>query len=76
MVDYFIQRAIKHPGRSHEYLAREFGDKAFTKEGNIKEEYFDKGIQKAKEAGNTSLERALTLGKRLAGYAREKEAYA
>lgn len=61
----WIQEAIKHPGRVHKYLAREFGEKAFTKDGKIKMKYLNKAIKKAREEGNVSLEKALLLAKRL-----------
>ncbi len=37
--DEWIQKAIKRKGRAHRYLARLYGRKAFTKDGDIKIEY-------------------------------------
>jgi len=63
--DKFIQGAIKHPGRVHRYLERQYGSEAFKADGTIKEGYLDKAETKAREANNTSLERAIILAKRL-----------
>ncbi|MEM3858587.1 MAG: hypothetical protein QW478_04170 [Candidatus Micrarchaeaceae archaeon] len=63
--DRWIQKAIRHKGRTHRYLERLYGEKAFTKEGKIKTSYLDKAIKHARREGETSLERALILAKRL-----------
>ena len=44
---YFIQGAVKEPGRVRSEVKREFGDKAFTERGTIKEQYLDKAIAHA-----------------------------
>jgi hypothetical protein len=64
-----IRGSILHPGRSREYIEKEFGAKAFHKGirgrlGRVKTEYWDKAITKAD--GNLSLKRALVEGKTLA----------
>lgn len=66
--DYFISGAIRHPGRVRRALKREFGAKAFTRDGSIKIQYLDKAIAHAKRKHNTSLEEAELLAKRLKGY--------
>lgn len=38
----WIQKAIKRPGRVRRYLKRKYGDKAFTKTGEIKQQYLYK----------------------------------
>ena len=68
MTNKWIQKAVKREGRVRTYLKRTFGDKAFFKDGTIKKEYLDKALQKAKKSGNTSLERAILLAKRLKGF--------
>ena len=45
----WIQRAIKHPGRVRRYLKRIYGDEAFTKNGEIKQQYVHKAINELKE---------------------------
>jgi hypothetical protein len=68
--NYFIQDAVKlHPHRVRNYIAREFGKKAFAganeKKGKIKTEYFKKAYNKVMgEKGDLSLKRAFELGKR------------
>lgn len=61
----FLQKAIKRPGRVTRYVKREYGDKAFTDKGDIKVHYLDMAENKARKAGDTSLERAIILAKRL-----------
>lgn len=65
----WIQEAIERPGRVREYLKRRYGEKAFTKDGNIKMEYINKAIEEIKERPpskrNRSLLSALYLAKRL-----------
>jgi len=39
---YWIQRAIKRPGRIKRLLKRWYGSKAFTKSGEIKQQYLYK----------------------------------
>jgi len=61
----FLKKAIKRPGRVRKYLKKLYGSKAFFKNGNIKVEYLDKAERQAEKTGNTSLERAIILAKRL-----------
>lgn len=44
----WIQKAIKRPGRVKRYLKRKYGDKAFTKDGEIKQQYVLKAIKELK----------------------------
>jgi len=67
----WIQKAVKKPGRTHAYLSRLYGSKAFNADGTIKVEYLNKAIERAKKEGNTSLERALLLAKNLKRLARK-----
>lgn len=62
MKKYFIQKAIKHPGRVRRYLKSKYGDKAFLKNGNIRVSYLNKAI---KETKDKSLKRALQFAKTL-----------
>jgi len=39
---YWIQKAIKRPGRVKRFLKRLYGNKAFTKDGEIKQQYLYK----------------------------------
>jgi len=68
----WIQSAVKKPGRTHAYLQRIYGSRAFNGDGTIKVEYLDKAIRRAKREGNTSLERALNLAKNLKKIARKR----
>lgn len=61
----WIQSAIKRPGRVRAYIKRKYGNKAFTKDGDIKQTYINKAIGDVKKKGDTSLLRALLLAKRL-----------
>ena len=45
----WIQRAVKRPGRVKRYLKRLYGEKAFTKSGEIKHSYILKAIKHVKE---------------------------
>ncbi len=47
--DDWIRKAIKRKGRAHRYLARLYGRKAFTKDGDIKMEYLMKAIRHVKK---------------------------
>jgi len=58
---YWIQRAVKRPGRVRRYISRVYGNKAFTKDGKIKLEYLKKAKERALRNGNTSLARAIQL---------------
>lgn len=40
--DRWIQKAVKRPGRVKRYLRRLYGEKAFTKSGEIKQQYLYK----------------------------------
>jgi hypothetical protein len=59
---YWIQRAIKHPGRVRRYMKHRYGKKAFTKSGEIKTSYLRKA---AKETKSRSMRSALLLAIRL-----------
>jgi hypothetical protein len=59
---YWIQKAIKRPGRVRAYMKRRYGKRAFTKNGEIKVSYLRKA---AKETKNRSLKSALLLAIRL-----------
>jgi hypothetical protein len=59
---YWIQRAIKRPGRVKAYMKRRYGNRAFTKSGEIKMSYLRRA---AKETKNRSLRSALLLAIRL-----------
>jgi len=59
---YWIQRAIKRPGRVRAYMKRKYGKRAFTKSGEIKRGYLRKA---AKETKDRSLKSALLLAIRL-----------
>ncbi len=48
-VKRWIQKAVKRPGRVKKYLRRRYGDEAFTKSGEIKQEYVHKAIREIKE---------------------------
>jgi len=65
----WIQKAIKRPGRVRRHLKRKYGNKAFTRGGEIKMEYLNKEIKRLKKGGVTKRERslysALILAKRL-----------
>lgn len=57
------QGAVKHPGRVHRYLMREYGKEAFHEDGTIKEEYLNRAEERAKKEGNIGLEKAIVLAK-------------
>jgi len=59
---FWIQKAVKRPGRVKRYMKRKYGKKAFTKSGEIKMSYLRKA---AKETKNRSLKSALLLAIRL-----------
>jgi hypothetical protein len=59
---YWIQRAVKRPGRVKAYMKRRYGKRAFTKSGEIKTSYLRRA---AKETKNRSLRSALLLAIRL-----------
>jgi len=59
---FWIQKAVKRPGRVKRYMKRKYGKKAFTKSGEIKMSYLRKA---AKETKNRSLRSALLLAIRL-----------
>ena len=73
----WIQRAIKHPGRVKRFLRKLYGDKAFTKSGEIKQSYLLKAISYVKKnyppgKKRKSLLNALQLAKRLETMGRGK----
>ena len=65
----WIQKAIKRPGRVKRYLKRKYGNKAFTKSGEIKQSYLLKAIAELKRRPPSKrppgLLQALILAKRL-----------
>lgn len=69
---FFIQGSIQRPGRTKEYIMRIYGNRGFNLDGTIKEEYLDKAIKRAKDRGETSLEKALVEGRTLKRFARQK----
>lgn len=69
MAKKWIQKAIKRPGRVRRYLRRKYGNKAFTKSGEIKQTYVNKAIAELKKRPKSQrpkgLLQALYLAKRL-----------
>ena len=65
----WIQKAIRKPGRVKRYLARKYGRKAFTKNGEVKQVYIYKAIRDLKKKPRSKrpkgLLSALQLAKRL-----------
>jgi len=65
----WIQKAIKRPGRVKAYLKRKYGKKAFTKDGEIKQQYVNRAIRELKSRPPSErpkgLLQALQLAKRL-----------
>ena len=66
------EKAIKHPGRVHRYIAREYGEDCFDENGDIKMSCLDEAIEDVKEECEErhteqclSLLRALELAKTL-----------
>ena len=59
---FWIQRAVKRPGRVRRYMMRKYGKRAFTKSGEIKMSCLRRA---AKETKNRSLRSALLLAIRL-----------
>ncbi|MCD6341204.1 MAG: hypothetical protein J7L51_04580 [Desulfurococcales archaeon] len=45
----WIQKAIKRPGRVKRYLKMKYGNKAFTKTGEVKQTYVYKAIKELKQ---------------------------
>ncbi len=71
MVDW-IRRAVKHPGRVHRYIMREYGEDCFDEDGSIKMRCLDEAIEDVRarcEEHHTeecvSLLRALELARAL-----------
>ncbi|RLI77270.1 capsid protein VP2 [Archaeoglobales archaeon] len=72
-----MQKAIKRPGRVKRFLARKYGKEAFTKSGEIKQQYVIKAISDVKRTmppgkKRRSLLAALNLAKRLETIGRGK----
>lgn len=65
---FWIQKAIKRPGRVRRYLLRRYGEKALTKNGELKHRYVLKAIRELKERPKSQrpkgLLQALHLAKR------------
>jgi hypothetical protein len=59
---FWIQGAVKRPGRVKRYMMRRYGKRAFTKSGEIKTSYLRKAAKKTK---SRSLRSALLLAIRL-----------
>ena len=77
MVNRWIQRAIKRPGRVKRYLLRVYGRKAFTKDGEVKQQYVYKAIRRLKRLPPSrrpkGLLNALHLAKRLERLSKRKK---
>ena len=60
--ELWIQGSIRHEGRVHRYIMREYGEKAMACHASgrctIKGEYLDRAIERAKAMHETSLEGA------------------
>jgi len=71
----WIGKAVKRPGRVKEYLKRKYGDKAFTRSGEVKQQYVDRAIRDMKNKGtkNKSLLRALYLARTLERMKKDKK---
>jgi len=72
MMARWIQRAIKRKGRVKRYLSRVYGSRAFTKSGEVKQQYINKAIRRVKKKGNTSLLKALYLARTLERLKKDK----
>ncbi len=76
--DRWIQQAIKRPGRVRRYLRRLYGDKAFTKTGEIKQQYLYKAKRHVQQSNmpkdrKRSLISAINLAIRLEKMRRDKK---
>jgi len=45
----WLQEAIRHPGKVKRYLARKYGSAAFTRAGEVKQQFVYKAIRELKE---------------------------
>jgi len=64
MADDWIQKSIKHPGRTTNYMRNRYGDSAFNKDGTIKDSYLKKAAKTAKtQSMKSAINEALTLHK-------------
>lgn len=71
--ELWIQEAVDRPGRVRRYLARKYGNRAFTSRGTIKPEYLNRAIRSLERSGgNRSLLAALRLAKRLKTLGRKR----
>ena len=61
MTEKFIQEAIKHPGRVHTYVSREFGPNAFYRRGTIKPGYLISAKRLAEKNNDKDLVKAIDL---------------
>jgi len=68
-----VQKAVKREGRVRRYLRRVYGNRAFNKDRTIKMEYLDKAERRAERTGNTNLEHAIHLAKRLKKMTRKRK---
>jgi len=72
-----VQEAIKRPGRVRSYIKRLYGDRAFTKQGTIKQEYLMRAIERVKNSRmpkekKKSLLSALNLARNLKSWAKKR----
>ena len=72
----WLHKAIRRPGRVKRYLARKYGRKAFTKDGEVKQEYVHKAIRDLKMRPRRKrpkgLLSALQLAKRMERFRKDK----
>ena len=69
MSEFWIQEAIKRPGRVIRYMKRKYGDEAFKKDGTLKKTYLRRAL---KEAKDPSLKQAIRLALWLKDKAEER----
>ena len=74
----WIQKAIKRPGRVKRYLRRLYGDEAFTKTGEIKQQYLYKAKRHVQQSNmpkkqKRSLISAINLAIRFEKMRRDKK---
>lgn len=67
---FWIQKAIKRPGRVRNYVKKRYGKKAFNKDGTIKQKYLFKAYQNAK---SRSIKSAIRLALKLKKFSRVKK---
>lgn len=57
------QTAVKHPGVVRGFMQRQYGEKAFNRDGTIKLKYLNLAIGRAKRDGDTRWEKRFVLAK-------------